>query len=52
LCEGCMRCKKKCPVGAISGEKGEPHRIDPMTCVKCGVCLENCKFHAITGEKS
>jgi NADH-quinone oxidoreductase subunit F len=51
LCEGCMRCKKKCPVGAISGGKGEPHRIDPTICVKCGVCLENCKFHAITGDK-
>ena len=51
LCEGCMRCKKKCPVGAISGEKGEAHRIDPTVCVKCGVCIENCKFHAITGDK-
>ncbi len=51
LCEGCMRCKRKCPVGAISGEKGEAHRIDPTICVKCGVCLENCKFHAITGDK-
>ncbi len=52
LCKGCMLCVKKCPIGAISGEKGKPHTIDPMLCGKCGVCLESCKTKAIKGDKA
>jgi NADH-quinone oxidoreductase subunit F len=48
-CKGCMLCKKKCPVGAITGEKGAPHEIDPALCIKCGVCIETCRLKAITG---
>jgi NADH-quinone oxidoreductase subunit F len=48
-CKGCMLCKKKCPVGAITGDKGELHYIDPATCIKCGVCIEVCRLKAITG---
>ncbi len=51
LCKGCMICAKKCPVHAISGKKGEPHKIDERACTKCGTCLECCKFQAITGGK-
>ena len=40
---------RKCPVGAITGEKREAHRIDPTVCIKCGACAEACKFDAITG---
>ncbi len=47
LCKGCMVCAKKCPVGAISGEKGKPHTIDQKLCQKCGICVEACKFNAI-----
>jgi NADH-quinone oxidoreductase subunit F len=52
LCKGCMLCVKKCPVGAISGEKGSPHTIDQMLCIKCGACLESCKIKAIKGDKT
>jgi len=52
LCKGCMLCTKKCPVSAISGEKGKPHRIEQKLCKKCGVCVETCRFHAIKGVKS
>ncbi len=48
-CKGCMLCKKKCPVGAITGEKGAPHEINLATCIKCGVCIEVCRLKAITG---
>lgn len=49
LCKGCGLCKRKCPVDAISGEKREPHKIDPNKCIKCGTCVEACKFNAIVG---
>lgn len=49
LCKGCTICVRKCPVGAISGERKTPHRIDPAKCIKCGACATACKFHAIVG---
>lgn len=49
LCKGCTVCGRKCPVGAITGERKMPHRIDPGKCIKCGACIAACKLHAITG---
>ena len=49
LCKGCTICSRKCPVGAISGERKMPHRIDPTKCIKCGACAQACKFQAIVG---
>ena len=48
-CKGCGLCKKKCPVGAISGNIREPHVIDSDKCIKCGVCRDVCKFKAVKG---
>ena len=47
LCKGCTLCAKKCPVGAISGSVKQPHTIDTEKCIKCGVCMDSCKFKAI-----
>ena len=46
-CKGCTLCSKKCPVGAISGTVKNPHVIDANKCIKCGVCMDSCKFKAI-----
>ena len=48
LCTGCTLCFRNCPVGAITGERRQPHYIDQSLCIKCGVCFEKCKFNAIT----
>ena len=46
-CKGCSLCSRKCPVGAISGEIKSPFTIDQDKCIKCGVCIDTCKFKAI-----
>ena len=38
------------PVGAISGEIKSKFTIDPSKCIKCGVCMETCRFGAIVKE--
>ncbi len=48
-CKGCTLCVKKCPVGAIQGERRQPHVIDAELCIRCGVCREACKFQAVKG---
>lgn len=48
-CKGCTACARKCPVGAISGEKKQPHTINEALCIKCGECARACKFGAVSG---
>ena len=46
-CEGCLRCLRACPTGAISGEKRKPHTLNQGVCIKCGACYDVCKFNAV-----
>ncbi|MBU0994442.1 MAG: NADH-quinone oxidoreductase subunit NuoF [Proteobacteria bacterium] len=46
-CTGCMSCSRQCPQGCISGEKKKPHAIDESACIRCGICMETCKFKAV-----
>lgn len=46
-CTGCTLCSRICPVDAISGHRKMPHIINPALCIKCGACMDKCKFGAI-----
>ena len=49
-CKGCTLCAKKCPAKAISGEVKKAHIIDENICIRCGQCVNSCRFGAINVE--
>ena len=46
-CVGCTMCARNCPPHCISGERKKVHVIDQSRCIKCGKCLEVCRFGAV-----
>jgi [FeFe] hydrogenase (group B1/B3) len=49
-CQGCIShpCMNVCPKGAISVDKEHHSVIDQSKCIKCGKCVNQCPYHAIT----
>jgi len=45
LCNGCRRCIKACPYGAVEMQDGAARILE--RCTSCGACLEVCKQKAI-----
>ena len=48
VCKGCSLCSRVCPTNAISGVLKQPDSIDQTVCIKCGTCMDKCKFGAIS----
>lgn len=46
----CTLCARTCPADAIIGKVKEVHMINPEKCLKCGACMEKCRFGAIYKE--
>ncbi len=46
-CTGCEECKSVCPTDAITGEKGEQHKVDLSKCIGCALCYKKCECNAI-----
>ena len=49
-CKGCTLCARNCPNDAIVGKVKEVHMIVQDKCIKCGTCIEKCRFGAIYKE--
>lgn len=41
-CTGCGKCKRKCPVDAISGLLKQAHVVNKAECISCDECVKAC----------
>ncbi len=48
LCDGCNRCLKACPYGALEVKEGKAEVLE--RCTSCGACLEVCKKKALVTD--
>lgn len=47
-CQACVArpCMMNCPKNCIDIKSGRAY-IDPEACINCGICMQNCPYHAI-----
>ena len=48
LCNGCRRCIKACPYGALEMKEDKAHLLD--RCTACGACVDGCPQGAIQND--
>ena len=48
-CQGCLArpCEVNCPKKAIAVGEDRHSHIDSSKCINCGLCMQNCPYHAI-----
>ena len=51
-CVGCTKCARSCPSEAIAYTPYERHVIDTGKCTQCGLCIDECDYHAIIKVRS
>jgi Pyruvate/2-oxoacid:ferredoxin oxidoreductase delta subunit len=49
-CKGCTLCAKQCPARCITGAVKEAHVIQAEHCLRCGICMDVCRFDAVVAE--
>ncbi len=51
-CQNCLEhpCVEVCPKNAVSIVDGSSH-IDQSKCIKCGMCVNACEYHAIVKQE-
>lgn len=51
VCIYCGICQKKCPTGAIAVNRTEKTwSIEPLSCITCSYCADNCPKKCLTME--
>ena len=50
-CVGCTKCARSCPNEAIAYTPYQKHIIDTSLCTQCGLCIDECDYHAIKKVK-
>lgn len=47
--EACVGCVEACPVDAL--QRKMLLEYDPLNCTDCGLCIDACKYNAISLEE-